>query len=92
MFFPFIEGVNINNQPQVDVDEAEKRHKEIQKQRYYERKIRKAKKSLKLAKEIGDEETIKRYSNLVRNRQAKLRQYIADHDLPRMRDREQIYS
>lgn len=92
MFFPFIEGVNINNQPQVDVDEAEKRHKEIQKQRYYERKIRKAKRSLKLAKEIGDEETIKRYSNLVRNRQAKLRQYIADHDLPRMRDREQIYS
>lgn len=92
MFIPYIEGINENNQIQYDLDEVEDRYKQTQKQRYYERQIRKAKKSLVLAKEVGDEETIKRYNQLVRRRQAKLREFIAEHDLPRMRDREQIYT
>lgn len=92
MFFPFIEGVNINNQPQFDESEVSDRYKLTQKQRYYERQIRKAKKSLALAKEVGDIDTINRYKRLVSNRQARLRNFISANNLARHRGREQIYS
>lgn len=91
-FFPFIEGVNTNNQPQVDEVEAGKRYELTQKQRYYERQIRKAKRSLDLAKELGDDDTISKYGKLVRNRQAKVREFIKEYKLPRRYDNEQIYS
>lgn len=92
IFYPYIEGVNENNQIQYDDEKAVERYELTQKQRYYERQIRKAKRSLSLAKEIGDEATIDKYKKLVRNRQAKVRSFIQEHDLPRMYDREQIYS
>ena len=91
-FFPFIDGVNENNQPQYDLDEVTKKREISQKQRYYERRIRSAKQSLNLAKAIGDEDTILKYKRLVRNRQARIREFVAEHDLPRKYDREQIYS
>lgn len=92
IFYPFIEGVNINNQPQYDEEKAVERYKLTQKQRYYERQIRKAKQALMLAEEVGDEETIQKYKSLIRSRQARLREYIAQHDLPRFRSREQVYA
>lgn len=91
-YFPYIEGVNTNNQPQVDEEEAVERYKLTQRQRYYERQIRKAKRSLNLAKELGDEGTISKYGKLVRNRQAKVREFIKENKLPRRYDNEQIYS
>ncbi len=91
-FFPFIDGINENNQPQYDLDEVAKKREISQKQRYYERQIRKAKQSLNLAKVVGDEDTILKYKRLVRNRQAKVRKFVAEHGLPRKYDREQIYS
>ena len=91
-YFPYIEGVNTNNQPQVDEEEASKRYDLTQKQRYYERQIRKAKRSLNLAKELGDVDTISKYGKLVRNRQAKVREFIKEHKLPRRYENEQIYS
>lgn len=91
-FYPFIEGVNENNQPQIPQEQADERYELTQKQRYYERQIRKAKRSLMLAEEIGDEATILKQKKLVRNRQARLREFISEHKLPRMRDREQIYT
>ncbi len=92
MFFAYIEGINENNQPQVPQEDADKRYEIEQKQRYYERQIRKAKQSLNLAKVVGDEDTILKYKRLVRSRQAKVREFVAEHDLPRKYDREQIYS
>lgn len=91
MFYPFIEGVNENNQLQFDEDEVNEKYEDTQKQRYYERQIRKAKRSLELAKEVGDPATIERYKKLVRGRQLKIREFIAEKDLPRFYDREQIY-
>src|SRR5690625_467255 len=61
MFFPFVEGLMENNQREYSADEMEKNRELSQKQRYYERQIRKAKRSLNLAEEIGDEETILKY-------------------------------
>lgn len=90
MFYPFIPGINENNQPQYDQSEVSKRSKLTQKQRYYERQIRKAKRSLKLSKEIGDEELMLKYKNLVRSRQARIREFIAEHDLPRRYDKERV--
>ncbi|MEN0666918.1 phage minor capsid protein [Caldifermentibacillus hisashii] len=90
MFYPFVEGLNVNNQ--IQYSEADmKRNRELsQKQRYYERQIRKAKRSLMLAEEIGDEDTIQRYKRLVRSRQATLREFVAEHNLIRRYDKERI--
>src|SRR5699024_4861574 len=73
MFFPFIEGVNENNQSQYSNAEMDKNRELRQKHRYYERQIRKAKQSLNIAKTTGDEVSIQRYKTLVRNRQARMR-------------------
>ena len=90
MFYPFIEGLNVNNQPQYS-EEVMKRNRELsQKQRYYERQIRKAKRSLMLAEEIGDEATIEKYKKLVRARQARIREFVAEHNLIRRYDKERV--
>ena len=90
MFYPYVEGLNVNNQ--IQYSEADmKRNRELsQKQRYYERQVRKAKRSLMLAEEIGDEETIQRYKRLVRSRQATLREFVAEHNLIRRYDKERV--
>lgn len=90
MFYPWIEGLSENNQPQYD-EATMKRNRELsQKQRYYERQVRKAKRSLMLAEEIGDEDTIQRYKRLVRSRQATLREFVDEHDLIRRYDKERV--
>ena len=62
ILYPFIKGLNTNNQKQYNSDEAFERGKVVQKQRRLEREVRKTKRSLILAEEIGDEETIQRYA------------------------------
>lgn len=62
-----------------------------QKQRYYERGVRKNKRKLELAKRAGDADGISKYSAGVRGYQAKLRKIVKDHDfLARQYSREQI--
>lgn len=90
MFYPFVEGVNENNQPQYDESDVHERYEQTQKQRYYERQIRQAKRSLKLAEELGDPDSIQKYKNLVRSRQARLRDFINENKLPRRYDKERI--
>lgn len=90
MFYPFVEGLMENNQPQYSDEEMEKNRKLSQKQRYYERQVRRAKRSLMLAEEIGHEETIQRYRDLVRARQAKLREFVKKHNLVRRYDKERV--
>ncbi|WP_313469819.1 phage minor capsid protein [Lysinibacillus sp.] len=90
ILYPFIEGINENNQIQVDETEAHEQYQLSQKQRYYERQVRDAKRSLKLAEQIGDEATVQKYKQLVRNRQAKVREFVAEHDLVRRYDKERV--
>src|SRR5699024_2707012 len=92
MFFPFIEGVNENNQPQYSDAEMERNRELRQKHRYYERQIRKAKQSLNIAETIGDEVSILRYKKLLRNRQARMRKFIDDSGRTRQYDRERVIS
>ncbi|KRL74542.1 phage minor capsid protein [Ligilactobacillus saerimneri] len=78
VLFPFEEGVNVNHQPQYDPQEAIKNGNLQQRQRAYERSIREAKKRLKAAEDMGDEEAISRYKTLVRARQNRLREFIKE--------------
>ena len=63
-----------------------------QRQRFLERQVRQAKRELKLAEIIGDEEMIQAKKKLLRNRQARIRKFVAEHDLTRRYDREKIYT
>ncbi|MGE7113936.1 phage minor capsid protein [Lysinibacillus sp. NPDC047702] len=90
ILYLFIDGLNTNNQIQYDEDEMREQYKLSQQQRYYERQVRKAKRSLNLAEEIGDEVAIQKYKQLVRNRQAKVREFVNEHDLARRYDKERV--
>lgn len=92
MFFPFIDGINDNNQPQYSDSEMERNRGLRQKHRYHERQIRKAKQSLNIAKTTGDEVSILRFKKLVRNRQKAMRGFINDSGRTRQYDRERVIS
>ncbi|MGY6767100.1 phage minor capsid protein [Ligilactobacillus salivarius] len=76
--FPFTSGVNVNNMTQYNPKEAIRNGNLRQKQRYYERSIRDAKKRLKIAEELEDEQMITRTKTLISARQKKLREYIKE--------------
>src|SRR5699024_9507751 len=99
--FPFTPGVNVNNMTQYNPKEAIRNGNLRQKQRYYERSIRDAKKRLKVAEELEDEQMITRTKTLIAARQKKIREYIKETNkmygkkydiLTRDYDREQIQS
>lgn len=69
----------------------EKHREERQKQRYLERQIRKAKQHLKVAETIGDEDSILKYKQLVRRRQANMRKFINDTGRTRQYAREKVF-
>ncbi|WP_206672600.1 phage minor capsid protein [Ligilactobacillus salivarius] len=76
--FPFTPGVNVNNMTQYNPKEAIRNGNLQQKQRYYERSTRDAKKCLKVAEELEDEQMIARTKTLIAARQKKLREYIKE--------------
>lgn len=78
ILFPYVPGVNENHQPQYDPKEAIKNGKLVQKQRVRERAIRDAKRRLKAAEKLGDENKINQAKTLIRARQAKLREFIKE--------------
>lgn len=91
--YPFIEGVNTNNQPQYDPKKA-KDNGDIQaKQRGYERAIRQTKKKLVAAEELGDKEGVARYKSLLGSQRANIRSLVKEHDfLHRDYSREKIFT
>lgn len=78
ILFPHVPGVNENHQPQYDPKEAIKNGKLVQQQRARERAIRDAKRRLKAAEKLGDENKINQAKTLIRARQAKLREFIKE--------------
>lgn len=89
--YPYIKGVSHNYQKQYDPKKAVEKMKVQQKQRYYERNIRRLKYDLDLAKRQNDVDSIRKFSQSIRGYQAKLRQIVKDNDfLTRQYDREQI--
>src|SRR5690625_209005 len=90
MFFPFVEEMMENNQPQYSDSEMEHNRELRQKQRYYERQVKGAKRELKLAEIIGDEETIQAKRRLLRNRQSRIREFVSENNLTRQYNRERV--
>lgn len=78
ILFPYEPGVNENHQPQYDPEEAIKNGKLVQQQRARERAIRDAKRRLKAAEKLDDENKINQAKTLIRARQAKLREFIKE--------------
>lgn len=88
--YPYIKGVSHNFQKQYDPKEAIEKQKIQQKQRYYERNIRRLKYDLDLARRQNDVSSERKFNQAIRGYQAKLRDLVKDNDfLTRQYDREQ---
>ncbi len=81
----FLPGFTEGTPPAVDPDHVG--YKATQKQRYYEREIRK---SRRMGQAAIDEDGRKNAEARRRQYEAKLREHIRDHDLPRRRHREKL--
>ena len=89
--YPYIKGVSHNFQKQYDPKEAVEKQKIQQKQRYYERNIRRLKYDLDLARRQNDVASERKFNQAIRGYQAKLRDLVKNNDfLTRQYDREQI--
>ena len=89
--YPYIKGVSHNFQKQYDPKEAVEKQKIQQKQRYYERNIRRLKYDLDLARRQNDVSSERKFNQAIRGYQSKLREIVKNNDfLTRQYDREQI--
>lgn len=86
----FVPGINENNQPQYSKEEMTQNREEREKQRYHERQIRDAKRRLKLAEIVGDKDVIEREKKLLRNRRARMREFINETGRTREYARERV--
>ncbi|MFX3618718.1 MAG: phage minor capsid protein [Sporolactobacillus sp.] len=85
----YVDGVNTRSYQQYPKAENDKVYQQTQKQRYYERKIRKAKTQLEISKRMDVDSAIQKAQAKVRNRQANMRQFINDSGMTRQYSREQ---
>ncbi|MCG4280849.1 phage minor capsid protein [Lacticaseibacillus saniviri] len=91
--WPFVIGVNTNNQPQFDPEEAEANGEVQQQQRALERRVRGYKQQKALAEKLDDGKGQAKYSQLIRSNQAALRQLVKDNEfLHRDYSREKSYN
>jgi hypothetical protein len=91
VIYPYIEGVSKQRFFPYDLKEVSKAYKQSQKQRYLERQIRYAKRELKMMEALGDDEGIKAAKEKIRERQARMREFIKETGRTRRYEREQIY-
>lgn len=90
ILYPHIPGVNFNNEEQYNEETVAENYKRLQTQRRLEREIRDAKQQEYIAKVLADDKQIDKYRQQIKRRQAKMREYVAEHDLPRRYDRERL--
>lgn len=87
--YPYFEGSRRTYKPYPE-EENDRIYKESQKQRYLERRIRHAKRELKLMQTLGDEKGVEEAKAKVRQRQEAMREFIKNTGRTRRYDREQI--
>lgn len=92
ILFPYHKDWNTNNQPQYNPEKAIENGEIQQKQRGYERNVRRYKELLVAAEKLKDSDGIQHYKGLVAGNQKKLRDLVKDNDfLYRDYSREKIY-
>ena len=84
----FIPGKSTFEPEEIDESENAKRYKQEQKQRAYEREIRKTKRKRDIARALGDEDEAKLLDRKARFESKQLRQFIEENDLRRSKVRE----
>ena len=92
-FYPYFPGIK-TVYPEYDEDENRIHYENTQKQRYYERQIRAAKREKAALEGTGASEAdIKSVNARIRGKQKDLRNYLAEHpELARDYSREQVYN
>lgn len=90
-WFPFIPGVNTNNQQQFDPSEAVKNEEIEQGRRSIARRIRKTKKKLMVTEEL-DSTRQEHYRKLLNKQRADMRKYVKQHNLTRNYRFEKVYT
>lgn len=90
--YPYMEGVSIRRYfPTEDMEKNDELYKKIQKQRAFERAVRKQKRECMLCNEIGDDEAFQAAAVQLKSKEAKLKAYLdGNADLHRRTDREQV--
>ena len=93
LHFPFIPGVNVNNQPVFDEELNERVRVHRDTQRRIEREIVKYKKNLIVAEELGSDK-VGYWQGMVRKRQAAMREHLKNNGeyLGRDYTREKVYT
>lgn len=81
-WFPFNPDINENNQPQIDPEDAQRTEAIYQQRNALARRIRKTKGKLELAKTLKSD-SVEHYTKLLRKQQARMREYVKEHDLKR---------
>ena len=88
--FPFFPGISVPNPYKVDPEENKRVYEATQIQRGMERKIRKLKKRLTVAKASGDMEQAKAYRKALTEKQKQIEKFCKDNNLRRQTEREMI--
>lgn len=89
--YPYIEGISTKTYEPYNKKESEEVYKESQKQRYLEREIRRAKKEKTMLEAMkANEEDLKELDKRIRQKQAKMREFIDQTGRTRRRQKEQI--
>src|SRR5690606_15570951 len=89
--YPDCLGLSRRTYKPYPAEENARQYKLEQIQRRYEREVRAAKLEKRLFDQLGDEEGAKRAAELVKARQARLREFVKENGLTRRYDREQIF-
>lgn len=90
-WFPFIPGVNTNNQPQYDAREAQEAEAVEQKRKSIARRIKNTKRKIMVAEAL-ESDSVGRYKKLLRRQQAEMRDYISETGLRRNYRLEKVYT
>jgi NACalpha-BTF3-like transcription factor len=88
--YPYIPGLSIKRYQPYNEKKNRERYEQMQQQRYLERRIREAKREVGMMNAVGDEIGMKMARKKLKDRQADMRNYIANTGLRRNRDREQV--
>lgn len=77
--YPFISGVNVDREPNVNPEEAIRKSRVREKQREIERRIRKTKKNIIVSNELKSP-SLEKYQALLRKQQSDMRELLKDAD------------
>lgn len=91
-FWAFFPGIDKHSQEKFDYDENKKVVEFQNKQRAYERKLRKIKTKKDIAKQMGDSESFTKWFNKQKDINKEFNKFIKDNDLRRDYARERVYN